>query len=194
MKPGKRLLTIKGIVVDVDQLLRLRASCAPEKCKDHTSCCSVYEVCISRKEMNLITGMIPASAAYANHLKQGRGYENPFEEAGAGEYALDTAEDGTCLFGYRASGGELLCSIHSAALDQGLNPYRVKPFSCTLWPLALSEGESPVLGIQDGVEQFACIRVARKPAKTLSAPVTQTIADCFGGAFLKALEAAIGKL
>lgn len=187
MKPGKRIVLIQGILVDLDQLLRLRRSCEPIRCKDHQSCCAVYEVCVSRKEVERITGMIPASARYATHLKDGRSFENPFDDLGGGETALETQEDGTCLFGYRAPDGALLCSIHSAALDLGLNPYQVKPFPCTLWPLALSEGKPPVLGVQEGVERFACIRISRRPCKRFSAPVLQTVEDCFGRAFLKLL-------
>ncbi|MCC6142857.1 MAG: DUF3109 family protein [Candidatus Hydrogenedentes bacterium] len=185
------MIEIDGIRVDLDALLSLNHACDPGKCRYQGSCCRVYEICATRKEVSRAIGMMPAAARYARHLDEDGELANPFEPTGDGLYAIESAEDGACAFAFRRS-GKLLCSIHAAALDAGLNPYRTKPSSCTLWPLALSEGTQPVLSVQEDVLRFPCNSAPRKANRALDAGVREIIGHVFGDRFLRALEDHLG--
>lgn len=51
---------------------------------------------------------------------------------------------GNCLFLMEQEGVHL-CLIHRYALDKGLNPFRIKPFSCSLFPLEIIEMDNHLL-------------------------------------------------
>ncbi len=186
------MVTIKNLRVDVDALLRLKHHCDPDLCKHTVSCCRCYEVCLSRKEMGRAVGLMKKASKYARRLRK-PGFENPFERVGPGLYAIDSHEDGACLFAYRRRSGQTCCSLHSAALDLGLDPYAMKPQPCTLWPLALSEDKPPVLGVQSDIRRFPCIRLRRKPARHLYSHIAETIGKLFGEDFLRDLNEAISR-
>jgi len=176
--------------VDIDALLRLRHHCDPDLCRHTVSCCRCYEVCITRKEMGRAIGLMKHAAKYARRLRK-PGFENPFDPVEPGLYAIDTHEDESCVFAYRRRTGETFCSLHSAALDLGLDPYAVKPQPCTLWPLALSEDDPPVLSVQSHIRRFPCIVIRPRPARNLDPAIADTIRTLFGEAFLEELNAAI---
>jgi hypothetical protein len=181
------MIEIDGIRIDVDALLSLNHACDPGKCRYSGSCCRVYEICTTRKEMSRAIGMMPDAARYATHLDEDGELANPFEPTGDGLYAIEAQEDGACTFAFR-KGNKLLCSIHAAALDLGLNPYRTKPSSCTLWPLALSEGTRPVLSVQEDVLRFPCNSAPRSSNRSLDQGVREIVQQVFGDAFLRRLE------
>lgn len=146
---------------------------------------------MTRRELNRMTGMIPASSAYASTLREGKGYANPFESVGEGLHALDTDDSGRCVFAYKSRAGHVLCSVHSAALDAGLNPFQIKPSVCTLWPLALSEDKPPVLSVQEGVFDFPCNTRPSRPLKRLDAGIAEILDALYGEAFRAKVEAVL---
>lgn len=178
------------MLVDLEAILRLKHHCDPKLCKDTISCCRCYEVCVTRKEMSRVVGLMPAARGYARRLKK-PGFENPFDKVEPGLWAIDTHEDESCVFAYRKRTRETYCALHSAALDLGLDPYAMKPSPCTLWPLALSEDKPPLLSVQSDIARFPCIRRRGKDVKRLYPAVAAHIAQAFGKVFLKDLEAAI---
>jgi len=182
------MLEVHGIRVDVEAVMRLRHRHDPARCSAVGCCCSTYEVCLSTKEVNRVAGLMPAAARYVPHLNRDDTLDNPFDPVGRGEYVLDTDSEGTCVFAYRDRHGATLCAIHSAALDLGLDPFKMKPAACALWPLALSEDRPPVLTVQDGVYEFPCNRRRSRGARRLDAGVAGLIRAVFGPAFLDALE------
>lgn len=183
-----RMPQVYGIRVDVEALLRLRHRHDPTRCSAVGCCCSSYEVCVSAKEVERIAGLLPMAAHYAPHLCADGALDNPFDPIGHGEYALDTDSAGTCVFAYRDRMGTTLCAVHSAALDLGLDPYKMKPAACALWPLALSEDRPPVLTVQDGAYAFPCNRRRSRAAARLDAGVAAIIRAVFGPEFLESLE------
>lgn len=183
------------MAVDLDALLRLHHEYNPQACSAINCCCGSYEVTVQRKELRRIAGMIPASSRFAPTLKDEDGeYENPFEPVERGLYALDTDEEGRCVFAYRDAAGAIRCSIHSAALEMGLEPYTTKPFACTLWPLALTEDDPPILTVQEDAYRFPCNRELPQPADALAPEVALIIERLFGMAFLEEVNAAIAIL
>jgi len=190
-KPSASTLPeIEGYRVDLPALLQLWHAYDAEKCSACGCCCSSYEVTVPRRELSRLTGMIPAASRHAPGLQTDGEYENPFERVEKGVYAIDTDEEGLCVFAYRDPAGQVRCSIHTAALEQGLDPYKTKPSACTLWPLALTEDTLPTLTVQEDAYRFPCNR-RRRNARHLAPEVAATIRTVFGASFLDAVQAAI---
>lgn len=184
--------TIQGIRVDLDALRALRHDCVPEKCIGRKrGCCETYEVFVDRTEIGTIVGTLPDAAKYARHLKlkYGGDYIDPIEESEGGGDCIATHQDGRCVFAYRARNGMTLCSLHSAGLDLGLEPFKVKPKACALWPLYFVEGKSPLLTVQEGALQFPCNHKRRSGSAGLDAGVAHIVRTVFGDAFLAAVVA-----
>jgi len=187
---NEKTVRIDGLLVDIDALSRLSHSCDPALCADRVPCCAHYEISLEPGEVETLAGMLPLASRYA-FVEGGDGEEgNVFDEED-GEVVLDTTEEGECLLMYRDTGGRPLCSLHTAAAEAGLYPYRMKPRSCTLWPLALSEGEDPVLGVQDETGGFPCNRARRGVG--LDAGVAEILEALFGTSFLEKVEEALGE-
>ncbi len=184
-----RVVTIDGIVVDVDALVGIAHQCLPSCCTGRTSCCGSYEVCLSGEEVAVVAGGIPAAGRWIRG-RDGDRLDNPFESLGDGLVALETDEDGLCVFAYRDRARRTLCSLHSAALAAGVPPLRMKPRCCHLWPLALTAGAEPVLTVMADAMDFPCNR-PRRAQKTLHKGIGDIIAAAFGEPFLRQLQSAI---
>jgi len=136
---SNRFVTIRHVRVDVDALLSLSHTCNPSKCVHAKTCCSSYDVPVTGKEEETITGLLPDAAKYARHLRDVDEIDDIFDEDGR-DTSLQTHESGMCLFAYRGRDKGVRCSLHSAALDLGLAPEKSKPGPCSLWPLAIAGG------------------------------------------------------
>ena len=120
-------------------------------------CCAVHEVCVNKREMNTIIGALPLAARYCPGLENRDGFDNVFDEVERGVFAIDTHENGLCVFAYQCRSG-IRCALHSAALEIGLSPHLLKPSSCTLWPLVMRSPPDAALSICDDALQFPCNR------------------------------------
>lgn len=180
---------IQSTRVDIEALHALSHNCVPEKCigRDR-GCCSTYEVYVDPVEMGAIVGAMPDAALRAPGLKEKGAFIGPFEDTDGGS-CLATDEDGLCVFSYKDKQGATLCSLHSAALEMGLPPVRVKPTACALWPLYIVEGDEPLLTVQPGVLDFPCNRRRRTGAGGLNPGIAEIVAMVFGDSFLQEVEA-----
>jgi hypothetical protein len=181
---------INGIRVDLQALRRLGHSCQPALCRGERTCCSSYEVRAGEDEASRIVGMLPYAARYAPHLRDDEDYANPFEDEDEDGVTLAVLESGACIFAFRGRDGGVRCSLHAAALDLDLPPFAYKPFSCALWPLALSEDEPRTLTVQPGALGFAC-NASRRPGKGMHRGVVEILTECFGAPFAEAVEQAL---
>ncbi len=178
---------IRGMRVDIVALGSISHRCVPGLCKDSKSCCESYEVCVGKKELPDIIGIMPDASTFSPDLRSGADYNNVFEEVAYGLSSIDTNEDGLCSFAYHGDENDVLCSLHSAAMELGLEPASVKPRSCVLWPLALSEGGDKVLSIQDDAFSFPCNTPRDGGLGGLDRSVSVIISDVFGKEFLAEL-------
>ena len=159
-------------------------------CPKDQCCCSKYEIVVESGEMDRIIGYMPAASRYALYLGNGTSLENVFEEDGTGAFIMDTDEDGLCVFAYRDSWGDVLCSLHSVALDLEIPHYKTKPQSCVLWPLAISEDLPLQLAIADDAFDFPCNNRRNNPGNRLDLNIARIIRDVFGTRILNAIEKA----
>ena len=174
--------------VDLAAISQLAHRCTPEGC-GLRCCCSSYEVHVNAAELSRIVGLLPKAARYCPHLKTRDGLDNIFEDLGRGIYALDTDDDGRCLFAYQR-GRSLRCSLHTVAEECGLSPYQVKPYECSLWPLALTTSGGRTLTVDDTAYTFPCS--AHQPVGSpLSPSIASTIESLFGRVVLRNILDAI---
>lgn len=183
---------VQGVAIDTDALLSLAHSCTPGGCGTRSSCCAHYEVCVEEREVSSIIGCMPAAARYSRRLRSQGGFPSVLEDVGGGLYALDTNEQGLCVFAYRNRQGAILCSLHSAALDLGLSPYQVKPQACSMWPLAMAT-EPRTLTVQGDALSFACNKRRRANRRHLHPGVAAIVAGVFGTDFMRELDAILEK-
>jgi hypothetical protein len=175
------------ILVDLTALSSIAHACDPLLCRSCGSCCGRYEIALSARELERMVGISPEARKFQPDLDP----EDFFEELDDGGCALASDEDGLCAFAWRDQEGRVLCSAHSAALARGLDPYRVKPSCCSLWPLALSEGRPRVLTVQDDAFELPCNR--RRRDEGLDSGVADIIRGLFGARFLSEVREALAE-
>ena len=185
-RPG--YIFVENMRIDVEALQALAHRCEPLKCIGRErGCCATYEVVVGRREQGTIVGALAEAARFAPALKTGGEYLDPFEETEGGS-CLNTDEDGRCVFAYEDARGATLCSLHSAAMELGLPPARVKPRACALWPLALVEGDPPLLTVQEDALAFPCNRRRRNGAAGLNGVIEEIIEAVFGREILMEIK------
>jgi len=167
-------------LIDLDSLKTLCHKC--DGCARRAavaSCCSRYEVCVTKSEMFKIVGIIPYVVKYCRHLLVEGRLDNVFDESEDGLYSIDTHTNGLCVFAYREN-SRILCGIHSAADILGLNWYELKPFSCVLWPLAISKDSSPVILVDGSAGCFHCNSEVSDGSLRLDSSVIQILKKVVG--------------
>lgn len=184
-----RYVPVGGILVDAAALRSIRHCCLPEICRGAPNCCSRFTIHIDAAELETIVGFLPLVETYKPSIGDGESYDNVFEEDEDGGFVIDADEDERCVFAYAARQGETLCSLHSAAVDLGMEPLDVKPKCCSLWPLALSSGPRPVLSINQLALAFPCNR--KKAGDDIDGGIQETIRIFFGSSFLENLMSAL---
>ncbi len=187
-----RWIDIEGLRVDVSALASLTYACRPGRCAG-ASCCARYEVCVATEELGRLVGLLPAAARYAVALRGPDGLDNPFEPLGGGLWAIDTDEDGLCVLAYRDRSGATRCSLHSAALEAGLDPLAHKPLSCALWPVAVSEDDPPVLTVADDATELPCCRPRRSLPTRLDEGLAGNLLVQFGRGVVEGINEALAR-
>ncbi|MFO8007535.1 MAG: hypothetical protein R6V05_07375 [Candidatus Brocadiia bacterium] len=186
-----RLVRVGDLLVDLPALAELEHQCDPNLCRKSGCCCADYDVFLEDGERERIAGLLPAAARHVAHLRDSDAREL-FRRLGPDVYALARGEDGLCRLAYQDAEGRILCALHSAALDRGLDPLRTKPESCVLWPLSLTTSRPPVLSVQEGAFGYPCNR-RRPAAPALSASVAASARSLFGDRFSGELAQALRK-
>jgi len=167
----------RALQVDLASLLSIDHACHGCK-KGGKSCCATYEVCVSAAEMGRIIRVLPEAARLCPHLETDGGFDNVFEEVEPGLFAIDTTEDGLCLFAFRSS-NTVRCSLHAAASSLGLALEQVKPKACLLWPMIFSEGNE-MLALADDALSFSCNSRRRGRSRRLSSSLMEAIETVYG--------------
>jgi hypothetical protein len=163
--------------VDLDAICSIDHECTG--CSEVSeSCCAKYDVCVDEAGLQKIISFLPEAAKLCPHLKTDEGYANVFEEAEKGFYALDTHENGLCVFAYQKE-GLIRCSLHSVEVNLGLPLGSVKPEVCVLWPLTFSE-EGDVLTLHEKALSCACSLPRKKPSRQISPALLETIKNFAG--------------
>ncbi len=191
-KSGRNRTRPSRSTVDID----LKSLCSVDHlcngCISRTACCcSTYEVCITATEMRRIIRIMPEVVKLCPKLLTDDGYDNVFEYVGAGLYAIDTNEDGLCLFAYTAE-RKIQCALHTVGVIHGIPLAQVKPKACLLWPMIFSEGEE-ALSLTDDALLFQCTTLKRKGPGPISSSFTKAIDIVYGEGCGKLVEQAAAK-
>lgn len=179
----------KSIEIDIPGICSILHTCNGS-CVNPKRCCSCYEVTINGKELQNIVDYIPMATRLCPSLKSEDGYDNVFDQICGDLYCLDTHEDGTCVLAYR-KGKKVLCSLHTVAVDKKITLNKVKPMSCLLWPLVISEGKRSVLSIQDDAFEFNCNKRNTGDEFSLCPSIAENIEWAFGSRVRKKIQTAV---
>ena len=187
-RSGRRIYNVGAFSVDIDAIWGIAHCCRAELCKKMRCCCEVYDVSVTHEELSCIIGMVEAGKGFYAGLNSHSRCQEFFEEGEGGVFSIAADENMRCVLAYRSRHG-LRCYLHSVALRLKLNPYRTKPQACAIWPLAVSDGRRPALGVQESAFSFPCNR--RRPAcGALDEGIEQIIRETFGETFLGQLKGA----
>jgi len=185
-KNGLQTIMIDNIKVDIKALMSIGHDCRPKVCSGSPNCCSRYRIHVSEQEMETIVGFIPLTAKYTASVGDASSFTNVFEEEQDGSLVIDADENEQCVFAYTAESQEILCALHTAALDLGMSPFEVKPKCCTIWPLTLTDEPVPTLSVDNHFESFPCNR-KKTAAQGIDSGIKETIRVYFGDTFLDEL-------
>ena len=185
------LARIGRLLVDVDALVGVSHRCDPTLCKGQRCCCEDYEVVMGRTELSRIIGVLDAAGEYLPQGRDGVDLTDFYEELDALTFAIATDDDMRCVFAYGGPAGETRCAVHSVALDLSMDPGKLKPKACTLWPLGFSDDCPRILGVQPDAFRYPCTRRRREHRRPLDAGIEEIIASLFGTRFLSTLQATI---
>jgi hypothetical protein len=141
--------------------------------------------------MRRIIQVMPEAAKLCPHLGTGDGYDNVFENVEPGLYAIDTTEDGLCLFAYAAR-RRIQCALHTVAVERRIPLSEVKPKACLLWPMIFSEG-AEALSLTDDALLFHCNTSKRKGSSPISSRFTEAIELVYGEGCGRLVEQEAGK-
>jgi len=171
---------IENVKVDLKSLISIKHKCDPGVCNGKISCCAEYEICMEKDEVDKIIAHTPGAAEFAPQLKTNGLYNNVFDETDDNLITIDVDEDSQCLFAWRNSNGEVLCSLHSHAIKSNLSFYDTKPGSCCLWPLAIYQGSPEILTSRMMRSTLIVIRNRNLKAQNLIPKLLQLLKTCMG--------------
>ena len=185
---------IENVKVDLKSLTSIKHKCDPGVCNGKISCCAEYEICMEKDEVDKIIAHTPGAAEFAPQLKTNGLYNNVFDETDDNLITIDVDEDSQCLFAWRNSNGEVLCSLHSHAIKSNLSFYDTKPGSCCLWPLAIYQGSPEILTVQDDAFNFDCNKKLESKGAELDTEIASIIKNVYGDKMLVGINHAISKM
>jgi len=189
----RKYYTYKNTSFDLSAMVRLRHTCDPVSCRTILSCCSTYEICLTRREVDRAAGAMSLAAEFAPDLCPDGACENIFEPLEDGGYTVDTDYSGLCAFAFRDRDHTIKCSLHAAARKHHLPVTEIKPRCCIMWPLAILEGDPPVVTVHDDAYRFPCNQRRKPGCKTLHRGIAEIIEQLFGNDTLRAINARLGE-
>lgn len=122
--------------IDERELLKRSYRCDPGLCKGGV-CCAVFDIAVTFEEKDRIEKLIPKILKYCPWLET----EADFFKLTPCELFIKKRENGLCIFNWQDEQDRCWCALHSAALEDGLNPFSLKPLNCSMWPF-LRDGEN----------------------------------------------------
>ncbi|MCP5005594.1 MAG: hypothetical protein GY941_16910 [Planctomycetes bacterium] len=185
---------INGIKVDLESLISISHMCNPGICVGKDTCCAHYEICLEEREVDKLLKHMPAASKYAQHLREDDSYRNIFEETEDNLIAIDTDVDEKCLLAWQSSKGEILCSLHSQAIEAECSFYDAKPRACCLWPLAICNGNPMILSVQDDAFEFVCNKKRRSKKAALNREIASIVKNVYGDKMLVGINQALSKM
>ncbi|MCX7016183.1 MAG: DUF3109 family protein [Candidatus Sumerlaeota bacterium] len=156
LKETGNALVIDNLIVDVPAVVRRRFVCHTDLCIGAKpldslagrSCCSSFAVRVAPKEIRRIETLLPQVRrrypGIAETIDRLEGAWWHYDEEDYNK-ALKSAPNGGCIFLTPREDGMYKCALHAAAMDLGVDPNRVKPAACLLFPLFVVEVEDNLL-------------------------------------------------
>jgi hypothetical protein len=168
-------IKIGNYFADIKELSLYSFRCNSLECvKKKACCCQIYDVDISRHEMDQIICYFDVISSYCHDLKTDNYYKNVFEKYGD-RFMIDHNSKGYCVFSYFDKEGYLRCGIHSAALEVGINPKFLKPLNCIIWPLSIKEERSYKVIELASSDEWPCVNLKMNKDNSVQEFIMETI-------------------
>ena len=117
------------------ELKSCQYKCDPALCTGHV-CCAVFDIAITISERDRISTLLPELEEYCPWMRG-----NPeFFKITPCEIFIRKRGNGLCIFNWEDTEGRAWCAIHTLALKKGLNPFKLKPLNCSMWPFLRDGG------------------------------------------------------
>jgi hypothetical protein len=124
--------------------------------------------------MGRIVGFMREAARFCPGLRKARRYTNVFEKTPDGLFAIDTNDEGLCVFDYK-SRGLVRCSLHTIEKRLGMPLGSIKPAVCILWPLTFAD-DGRTLTLTTNALSYRCCTRRKRASQVLSPALASTIA------------------
>ncbi|OPZ17605.1 MAG: hypothetical protein BWZ10_01172 [candidate division BRC1 bacterium ADurb.BinA364] len=205
LKETGRAIVIDNLIVDAPNVVERKFLChtdlclgkRPEKGMRGKGCCSTFDVRVAPDEVKRIEPMLPRIKERFPYIARAIDQEGgEWWHYDAEDYnkTLNIKENGGCIFLGPRENGIFPCALHALALEDGLDPKRLKPSACIMYPLFMIELDDneylltctcaethPVIcGAETEHHDFPCLNPNGKAAEPLYKAMGGVIEMMFG--------------
>ena len=175
LRENNLLLQLNNVKIDLLNIAYRKFKCNPERCLQIVnggeeisytgSCCTCFDVKISKKEMENIKYLVKE----IKKIIPEESVNDPFMLNDPQHWIIKKRDDGLCVFGYLDKAGALRCAIETICREQKMPVFRYKPCSCIVWPFSIYRigkylfltvacpENSKVLGYDEITTDFKCL-------------------------------------
>ena len=206
LRENNLLLELNNVKIDLLNIAYRKFKCDPKRCLQivnergrifyEGSCCTDFDVKISKKEMENIKYLIKE----IKKMIPGEYINEPFMLDDLHHWIIKKRDDGLCVFGYLDQEGVLRCAIETICREQEMPVFRYKPCSCIIWPFfiyrvgksffltVMCPENSKVLGYDEITTDFKCLNQPLSTDPSLYLSLERVITFMFGKEFYARLK------
>lgn len=143
LRENNLLLELNNVKIDLLNIAYRKFKCDPKRCLQIVkergeisykgSCCTFFDVKISKKEMENIKYLFKE----IKKIIPEESVNNPFVSNDPQHWIIKKRDDGLCVFGYLDKAGVLRCAIETICREQKMPVFQYKPCSCIIWPFLI---------------------------------------------------------
>jgi hypothetical protein len=212
LRENNLLLELNNVKIDLLNIAYRKFKCNPNRCLQIVnereeisytgSCCTFFDVKISKKEMENIKYLFKE----IEKIIPEESVNDPFVLNGLHHWIIKKRDDGLCVFGYLDKAGTLRCAIETICREQKMPVFQYKPCSCIIWPFSIYRigreffltvacpENSKVLGYGEATTNFKCLTQPLSTDPPIYLSLERVITFMFGKEFYIHLKNEINNL
>jgi len=212
LRENNLLLELNNVKIDLLNIAYRKFKCNPKRCLQiinergeisyEGSCCTYFNVKISKKEMENIKYLFKE----IRKIIPEESVNNPFALNDPQHWIIKKRDGGLCVFGYLDKAGVLRCAIETICREQKMPVFQYKPCSCIIWPFFIYRigkklfltvtcpENSKVLGYDGITTDFKCLTQPLSTDPPIYLSLGNVITFMFGEEFYTHLKNEINNL